>query len=362
MQGDVVARLLPSLAARVEPEFNVFEVLHHGTHEKQVSNLFAWLLKRDETHKLGDAFVRIFVEEINRGLEERRRITYEPLSVRQEVDTSGSGADIADLVLEGASTVIVVENYYTSDGHGHSYEGYRQFGERGGKDCVVVLMCESVNPACQTDDWELAPVVTYRTLVERLIRHTATDRQYQQECPEQYSFFRHMDRQFLKGINVNDKHLIDFIDAMCQAGEANRLSLGRGEDIRFADEFRELAVSDFNEGRELLFTVKSILKDYGSRVLRDQVNEALGEPHFGEVNAGYQGSYQWTINFRPSVPPAVPEGAKPPDDGGAGLMQSSVHQRGSQTRMNRLHGSRGSANPTTPTSSLRGIKKYASRR
>ena len=64
--------------------------------------LFAWLLNRDETHKLGDGFVRIFVEEINRGLEERRRIAYEPLSVRQEVDTSGSGADIADLVLEGA--------------------------------------------------------------------------------------------------------------------------------------------------------------------------------------------------------------------------------------------------------------------
>ena len=100
MQGDVVARLLPSLAARVEPEFNVFEVLHHGTHEKQISNLFAWLLKRDGTHKLGDAFVRIFVEEINRGLEERRQIGYEPLSVRQEVDTSGSGADIADLSLK----------------------------------------------------------------------------------------------------------------------------------------------------------------------------------------------------------------------------------------------------------------------
>jgi len=241
--------------------------------------------------------------------------------VRQEVDTSGSGANIADLVLEGASTVIVVENYYTSDGHGHSYKGYRRFGKQGGKDCVVVLMCESVNPASQTDDWELAPVVTYRTLVERLIRHIATDRQYQQECYEQYSFFRHMDRQFLKGINVNDKHIIDFIDAMCQTGEANRLSLGREEDLRFADEFRELAVSNFNEGRELLFRIKSILKDYGSRVLRDQVNEALGEPHFGEVNAGYQGSYQWTINFRPSVPHAVPEGAKPPVDGGAGLMQ-----------------------------------------
>ena len=70
---------------------------------------------------------------------------------------------------------------------------------------------------------------------------------------------------------------------MCQVGESDRLSLGGDDaDLKFADDFRELAVTNFNEGRELLFEVKRILKDYGSRVLRDQVNEALGEPHFGK--------------------------------------------------------------------------------
>ena len=322
MRSDVVARVLPSLAARVEPEFNLFEVLHHGTHEKQISNLFAWLLNSEGTHRLGDAFARIFVEEVNRGLERHRQVGYEPLSVSQEVDTSGCGADFADLVLEGASTAMVVENYYTSDGHGHSYEGYRRFGEQGGKTCVVVLMCERVNPESQKDGWEFAPVVAYRTLVDRLLSHIGADPKYQQECPEQYSFFRHMERQFLKGTHVKTEQLIDFIDAMCQVGESDRLSLG-GDDaaLKFADTFRELAIINFNESRALLFEVKRILKDYGSRVLRDQVNEAIAETRFGNVDANYRGTYQWTVTFEPQQAAHRTGGVEHPDGGYLGRLQ-----------------------------------------
>ena len=96
--------------------------------------------------------------------------------------------------------VMVVENYYTSDGHGHSYKGYRRFGEQGGKTCVVVLMCESVNPASQTDDWETCSRRHVPNARGAIMSHIGADPKYQQECPEQYSFFRHMERQFLKGI------------------------------------------------------------------------------------------------------------------------------------------------------------------
>ena len=154
MNQELVTTLLPILARRLERQFNVFTVMHHGTHEKQLSNVFAWLLDADETHQCGDAFLRIFLEEINRGLD--KPIAKGSFSVRQEVNTrsrahrgrhvppepaqDGSdtarprrgrgeglvemGMDIADLVLEGRETVVVVENYYTSSGHGHSYDRY----------------------------------------------------------------------------------------------------------------------------------------------------------------------------------------------------------------------------------------------
>ena len=54
---ELVTTLLPILAKRSEREFNVFTVMHHGTHEKQLSNVIAWLLDVDETHKCGDAFL-----------------------------------------------------------------------------------------------------------------------------------------------------------------------------------------------------------------------------------------------------------------------------------------------------------------
>ena len=64
----MVTALVPSLSRSLAEQFNVFREMHHGTHEKQLSNVFAWLLPVDGTHELGDAFQRLFVEQVNRGL------------------------------------------------------------------------------------------------------------------------------------------------------------------------------------------------------------------------------------------------------------------------------------------------------
>ncbi len=68
----MVVALVPSLSRSLAERFNVFRVMHHGTHEKQLSNVFAWLLRNDGTHGLGDAFQRLFVEQVNRDLPERQ--------------------------------------------------------------------------------------------------------------------------------------------------------------------------------------------------------------------------------------------------------------------------------------------------
>lgn len=43
----MVTDLVPSRSRSLAVQFNVFRVMHHGTHEKQLSNVFAWLLRMD---------------------------------------------------------------------------------------------------------------------------------------------------------------------------------------------------------------------------------------------------------------------------------------------------------------------------
>lgn len=67
---DLVTTLVPSLANSLAEQFNVFRVMHHGTHEKQLSNVFAWLLRADGTHQLGATFQRLLVEKVHLQLAE----------------------------------------------------------------------------------------------------------------------------------------------------------------------------------------------------------------------------------------------------------------------------------------------------
>lgn len=62
---EMVTALVPSLSHSLAEQFNVFRVMHHGTHEKQLSNVFAWLLTPDGTHHLGETFQRLFIAQVN---------------------------------------------------------------------------------------------------------------------------------------------------------------------------------------------------------------------------------------------------------------------------------------------------------
>lgn len=300
MRDELVTTLLPILLRRSEAEFNIFDVMHHGSHEKQLSNVFAWLLDAEGTHRLGDAFQRIFISEVNRGLKESGPIPQGAYSVRQEVNTSGSDRemDIADLVLEADTAVLVVENYYTSDGHGHSFEDYRSYGARNGKRCAVVMLCREASPAGLTQGWENAAVVTYSSLINQLTSHVEGDECYKKARPAQCAFFGHMQDRFVKGRRMNDDDLIRFIEAMCITGEAERFRQGsESAAVNFADMLRERALEQFGESRELLQRVKAALRTYCLGVLKAQVNLALADERITDVSANYQGIYQWTINF-----------------------------------------------------------------
>src|SRR5690606_33720839 len=154
---NLVTSLVPSLAKSLAEQFNVFRVMHHGTHEKQLSNVFAWLLRADGTHQLGDAFQRLFVARVNDQLPIGSRLPASGYAVAQEVNTAGedgSEKDIADIVLTHDQVRIVVENFEWSDGHGHSYERYLAHGSRDGKVGVVVLLCVRHVGHLLKDGWE----------------------------------------------------------------------------------------------------------------------------------------------------------------------------------------------------------------
>lgn len=293
------------LTDRPKRRFNVFDVMHHGTHEKQLSNVFAWLLKADGTHGLGDAFQRIFIAEVNRklSLQGQGAIAEDSFGVRQEVNTAvpGSGDDIADIVLDGSQATIVVENYFTSDGHGHSYEGYRTYGERQTSRSVVVLLCEHEISSALDSEWEQATVVLYATLLDAIARHVRQDAKYQTENIEQFYFIENMYRHFTNrmALTMNREGLIDFVDALCRGGEAEKF--GQRQDVaalELGDRLREEAIQRFGESRELLGKAKGILRAYCAATLRAQVNGAMGANVLGDVYIQYSGIHIWSVSFK----------------------------------------------------------------
>ncbi|GAA2535974.1 hypothetical protein GCM10009860_15520 [Microbacterium mitrae] len=301
--NELLTQLLPVLGKSEAVGFNVFDVMHHGTHEKQLSNIFRWIFEIGGTHNfegLGqDLFVEVINEELGEGLPAG------PYTVRQEVNTAKPGLewDIADIVLESDSAVIVVENYGTSDGHGHEYEGYLEFGRRGGKRSVVVLLCGEEDRALQTDGWENAPVVTYERLLDRLIRKLDDDSTYAKRNAEQYTFLSQVHRKFSKGkARMSDKDVLDFITAMCATGEARRYQ-ERDRDVaaeRLASDLAQQARERYGESRDVLQHVKSRLLTYVNGVLKGQLNAAFGEGRVERVVANHQGIYQWAVILEPA--------------------------------------------------------------
>lgn len=282
--------------------FNVFDVMHHGLHEKQISNVFRWLLDPEQTHNLGDQFLRIFIDELNQVSVGSEPLPHGSYLVRQEVNTAmgGAGADIADLVLESEAAVVVVENYFTSDGHEHSYSGYLAFSVRDGKRGSVVLLCRDEDASLQTKGWKDAAVLTYGKLAERLLEHIGGDRAYRRKNPDSHAFIEQLHRKFVRGRGlVGDQEVLEFVVAMCDTGEVRRYQEQPQEVAakRFADDLAVQAKERFGEGRDLLQRVKGRLSAFSEGPLRRQLNATRGEGFVRGVDTRFAGIYQWTINI-----------------------------------------------------------------
>ena len=94
MGDDVITRLVPVLNSSRDAGLDVSStlVMHHGTAREAAaptSSDGCWM--QEGTHHLGDAFQRIFIEEVNRGLVGGEPFAPGPYFVRQEVNTCAVG-------------------------------------------------------------------------------------------------------------------------------------------------------------------------------------------------------------------------------------------------------------------------------
>lgn len=329
----LVAGLLPSLSRSLGEQFNVFRVMHHGTHEKQLSNVFAWLLDVDATHGLGDAFQRLVLAWVNDSLTADVSLPPTGYRVTQEVDTSGlvggvdaaEEMDVADIVLSRPEAAVVIENYATSDGHGHAYDRYLAHGRAGGRTAAVVLLCQRHDRQLLRDGWENAVVLTYAELLGGLRDRIGADASWRRRHPEQAFFIDQMIQHFVEGpaaVNVEDQ--IAFITAMCETGESARFGyrpIDRAAQ-EFADLVAEHARRQFEEGRRTLAEIKSRLRTYARTSLMTSVNEVLDVGQIQRVETRFVGTWEWSVALRrtdaqPGIflefgPTAVAENAKVP--------------------------------------------------
>lgn len=305
--SELVTTLVPSLSRSLAEQFNVFRVMHHGTHEKQLSNVFAWLLDPEGTHELRDAPQRLFLDLVNAQLPAESRLPRSGHEVAQEVVTPGheallnpESADIADILLSSPTAAVVVENYGTSDGHGHDYRRYLALGTAGDRDAVVVLLCQRREKHLQRDGWEQAVVITYSELLTAVRTHTAGDRAWTKQHPDQHFFLRQLFEHFVEGpATMNTDDTLAFLTAMCETGESARY--GYQPHDRAAEELGDLIAAQarrqFAESRALLAATKGALRDFARGALMSQVNDRSATGQLEKVVTRFSGQWQWCVEL-----------------------------------------------------------------
>lgn len=300
--SDFVTALVPALASSRAPRFNVFDVMHHGQHEKQISNVFGWLLRPNASHGLGDRFVTIFIDQLNAVRQGAASLPEVDYSVVQEfpIRSDSGSVDVVDIVLEGGSATICIENYYTSDGHGHDYWAYLKHAQRGGRDGAVVLLCKQQDRSRLAQGWNESVVLTYNGLLHQLLEAISSDAQYRKTNADAYWFIEQMHRKFEEGTPpMSDDGLLQFVLTMCDTGEARRYREQPLEDAaqRFSDEIAAQARAQFLESREMLHRVKATLKRWVDGSLVPQFTISHGAGAVSGVTANWSGIYQWAANI-----------------------------------------------------------------
>lgn len=188
----------------------------------------------------------------------------------------------------------MIENYYVSDGHGHSYTNYYTHGlSLGARRSVVILLCQDVDTNLLVEGWEKAPIVTYSNMLKRLMEDMGQDQRYRDENRRQAWFLVEVSERFIKGDKVHDQTVENFIKALSDTGAAGLYGAATAEE-RFLKKIQEEAQRKYTASREALHRVKHDLKSYLAANL-SVFDDGLGVGAFREASLPFKGIFQWII-------------------------------------------------------------------
>lgn len=139
--------------------FNIFETLEYQRRENIHSNLLAWLLNPEESHGIGEVFLRSFVEKVFNIKDLPANFPVKVFREKQE----GKNRHIYDIVVEGNNWWLVIENKIDSEEQEGQTKGYAEdWRHRGilGKNVLLAY----INPTGRRPESSDFTPVSYRTI------------------------------------------------------------------------------------------------------------------------------------------------------------------------------------------------------
>ena len=148
---------------------NIFQILQITKKEIRHSNFLSWLLDPNQSHRLGDVFLKRFLREVfsSDKFEEINQVDVEGLDLTKVQITRESNN--IDILIELETIVIAIENKILSKEHSDQLTRYkdivnRQYPEDTCK-VFVYLTPDGTSPKNELDSWE---PVSYDFIVESL--------------------------------------------------------------------------------------------------------------------------------------------------------------------------------------------------
>lgn len=141
--------------------FNIFETLEYQWREDTHSNLLAWLLNPEESHGIGDIFLRAFVQKVFNIKDLPINFPVRVFREKQE------GKKRYDIVVEGNNWWLVIENKIYSEEQEGQTKGYADDWKPRGNLGKNVLLAYLNPTGRQPESSDFTPV-SYRTIRELL--------------------------------------------------------------------------------------------------------------------------------------------------------------------------------------------------
>jgi hypothetical protein len=141
--------------------FNLFETFGYHRLEEAHSNILAWLLNPEESHGIGDIFLRDFIKTV---FNPKELPVYHPVNIMREKQ---EGSDRPDIIVQGKNWWLVIENKIDSREQEDQTKRYADKYKCRGKLRENIFLAFLSPSGWQPESCDFTPV-SYRTIRQLL--------------------------------------------------------------------------------------------------------------------------------------------------------------------------------------------------